>query len=181
MKNFAVILILLLSSQLLNAQSETTKALATRFHDHSSSFYFYQNTLRMLNQNDSKEFDELIRNIEKMRFLMVNKTDDNFKENEYKKILDQYKTESFESMMTGRMGGRNFDIYMKDEKGSPLGTVILLNDSSRLYVLDIIGSVDLSKASQLFQTISSSPDIDKRIKAITNFQSKPKDNKIKVE
>ena len=39
--------------------------------DHS--LYFYQNTLRMLNQTENKEFDELIKDIEKMKFLMIEK------------------------------------------------------------------------------------------------------------
>ncbi|MEJ0056880.1 MAG: hypothetical protein WDN75_15230 [Bacteroidota bacterium] len=60
------------SSSLVWAQAKTTEALQSRF-DNSLSLYFYKNTLRMLNQSDNKDFDEMIRNIEKLKFLMVNK------------------------------------------------------------------------------------------------------------
>src|SRR6188768_2757483 len=102
------------SSTLLMAQSATTQALSDKFKD-AFSLYFYKNTLRMLNQNDSPEFDEIIKNIEKMRFLMLDKDALKFGKNEYRKLVVNYQSEAFESMMTGRSDGRNFDVYMKDQ------------------------------------------------------------------
>lgn len=167
MKKFVFVVTFLFSSSLLMAQSATTQALASQFTD-AFSLYFYKNTLRMLNQNDSPEFDDMIKNIEKMRFLMIDKDAVKFGKNEYKKLVGNYQTESFENMMTGRANGRNFDVYMKDQKGSSLGTVILVNDSSSLYILDIIGTIDMSKASQLFQTLNQSSDIGQKIKQFTD-------------
>ena len=180
MKKFAIALTFLFSSTLLMAQSETTQALASQFTD-AFSLYFYKNTLRMLNQSDSPEFDEMIKNIEKMRFLIVDKGASKFGKNEYKKLVGNYQKESFESMMTGRANGRNFDVYMKDKKGSPLGTVVLVNDSSSLYVLDIIGTIDMSKASQLFQTLNQSSDIGQQIKQFADRKAYKSKDAQKVE
>lgn len=181
MKKVVIVIVFLFSSTLLMAQSVTTQSLGTKFPD-AFSLYFYKNTLRMLNQTDSPEFDEMIKNIEKMRFLMVNKGTEKFGKNEYKKLVSDYQKESFESMMTGRSNGRNFDVYMKDQKGSPLGTVVLVNDSSSLYVLDIIGTIDMSNASQLFQTLNQSSDIGQQIKQFTDRAgNKSKGPQIKVE
>jgi hypothetical protein len=171
MKKNALAFMLLLSSTMLMAQSATTQTLASNFND-AFSLYFYKNTLRMLNQTDSPEFDEMIKNIEKMRFLMINKEESKFGKNEYKNLVTNYQDEKFENMMTGRSNGRNFDVYMKDQKGSPLGTVVLVNDSSSLYVLDIIGSIDLSKATQLFQTLDQSTDIGQKIRQFTDHKDK---------
>jgi len=177
MKKFIIgVITFLCSSTLLMAQSATTQALADKFTD-AFSLYFYKNTLRMLNQNDSPEFDEMIKNIEKMRFLMLDKDAVKFEKNEYKKLVGNYQNEAFENMMTGRFNGRNFDVYMKDKKGSPLGTVILVNDSSSLYVLDIIGTIDMSKASQLFQTLNQSTDIGQQIKQFTSRKESKSNNK----
>ena len=66
---------------------------------------------------------------------------------------------------------------MKDKKGSSLGTVVLVNDSTSLYVLDIIGTIDVRKASSLFSTIDSSSDIGKQIKNFTNRKEKELENK----
>jgi hypothetical protein len=180
MKKFIIVITFLFSSTLLMAQSATTQALASQFSD-AFSLYFYKNTLRMLNQNDSPEFDEMIKNIEKMRFLRIDKDEAKFGKNEYKKLVSTYQSESFESMMTGRSNGRNFDVYIKDQKNSPLGTVVLVNDSSSLYVLDIIGTIDMSKASQLFQTLSQSSDIGQQFKQYTNQNEKWKAKKSRAE
>ncbi len=151
------------------AQSKTTQALDERFE--GLSLYFYKNTLRMLNQKDDKDFDELIKNIEKMKFLMIDK-EDKFGKNDYKKLVSEYQAESFELGMTSRYQGRTFDIYLKDKKGSSLGTVVLVNDSTSLYVLDIIGTIDVRKASSLFSAIDESSDIGKQIKNFTDRKGK---------
>ena len=135
----------------------------------------------MLNQSDNKEFDELIKDIEKLKFLMVDKTLKNFGPLEYKKLKNDYLNEDYENVMTSRLEGRNFDMYMKDKKGSSLGTVLLVNDSTNLYVLDMIGTIDLTKAGSLFNTIDQSTDIGQRIRNFADHKDKRKDDKEKGE
>jgi hypothetical protein len=43
--------------------------------------------------------------------------------------------------------------------------VVTVNDSTNLYVLDIIGSISLDNVTKLFSTIDESTDIGKKIKA----------------
>lgn len=130
----------------------------------------------MLNQKNDPDFDALIKDIEKMKFLMIDK-EGLFDKGEYKKLLSDYKAESFEPILTSRYQGKNFDIYMKDKKGASLGTVVLVNDSTSLYVLDIIGTIDVSKASSLFNAIDGSSDIGKQIKNFTDKKGKEFDRK----
>jgi hypothetical protein len=169
MKKITLLLALLVSCTIGISQSLTTQQLARKF-DGALSLYFYKNTLRMLNQSESKEFDDLIKDIEKMKFVMIDKAD-KLDGKAYKALTNEYKKESFEPVMTSRHQGRNFDIFVKDKKGSPLGTVVLVNDSTSLIVLDIIGTMDITKAYTLFNTIDNSTDIGNRIK---NFVDKDK-------
>ena len=164
MKKLKILFLAALFPLLTKAQSETTQALQKQYND-AFTLYFYKNTLRMLNQTDSPEFDELIKDIEKMKFLMIDKTKVKFANSDYKKLLKRYTTESYEEIMTTRFQGKNFDIYLKDKKGATLGTVMLVNDSTSLYVLDILGTIDVSKATQLFSTLDESSDIGKKIKS----------------
>jgi hypothetical protein len=80
--------------------------------------------------------------------------------------------------MTGRMQGRSFDVYIKDK---PRGTVVLVNDSTNLYVLDMIGTIDASKVGSLFSTIDQSTDIGQRIKNFTDHKGKKDWKKDKEE
>lgn len=168
---YLLVVVCIFSSGMVIGQANTTQALQKEF-DGSLSLYFYKNTLRMLNQKDNKEFDELIQNIEKMKFLMVDKTTRNFGMAEYQKLKADYQKEYYESILTSRYQGKNMDIYLKDKKGQTPGTLVLVNDSTSLYVLDIVGTFDVSKAGALFSVIDDSSDIGQQIKNFTNHKKK---------
>ena len=158
--NMKYILIVLLAifTFSVQGQSKTTEKLHKKYNE-SLALFFYNNTLRMINQTDDKEFDELIKDVEKMKFLMIKK--EGFGKDDYNKLISDYKSESFEEMMTSRHEGKNFDVYMKD--GNSKGMIVAVNDSENLYVLDIVGSVPLNKITKFFSEIDESTEIGKRI------------------
>ena len=120
----------------------------------------------MLNQSEDKSFDELIKDVEKMKFIMITK-DANFGVPQYKTLVSGYKSEAFEEIMTSRYQGRNFDVFLKDDDGKIQGMVVTVSDSTSLYVLDIVGSVALDKITTLFKTIDDNTDIREKIKKFT--------------
>lgn len=152
-------------------QTKTTQSVDDKYE--GLTLYFYRNTLRMLNQKEDKDFDELIKDIEKMRFLMIDKANSKFTKEDYQKLLAGYQGEEYEEMMTGRYDGRNFDVYLKEKNGDVKGTVILANDSTSLIILDILGKIALNKAPDLFKAIDGSTDIGKKIQ---NFMGKDEKN-----
>ena len=158
-----VVLMLVLISSSSFGQSKTTEALSKKYTD-AMAFFFYNNTLRMLNQKDDKGFDELIKDIEKMKLLMIKKA----KDFNYKKITSDYKAEAFEEIITSRYQGKNFDVYLKESDGKTKGMIVLVNDSASLYVLDIVGRIALDKVTQIYKTIDESSDITNKIKAFSN-------------
>jgi len=153
-------------SSIVAAQSKTTEALHKKNED-ALSLFFYNNTLRMLNQSGDPNFDALIKDIQKMKFLMID-TKSGFSSTEYKKLTAGYKSEKFEEIMTSRFQGKNFDVFLKDTSGKTEGMVVLVNDSTSLYVLDIVGSIALDKVTDLYKTLDSSADIGKKIKSFTD-------------
>lgn len=166
---------ILLLPLLALAQTKTTEALEKKYN--GFKLYFYKNTLRMLNQKEDKNFDELIKDIEKMRFLMINKTKGTFNDTEYKQLLKSYRSESYDEVMTSRFQGREFDVYVRESGGRVKGTVIVANDSTNLFVLDILGRVELSKATSLFQAIGGNTDIGVKIKDFMGGSDSHKEKK----
>lgn len=150
----------------LMAQSSTTESLQKK-HGDALQLFFYNNTLRMLNQQEDSGFDELIKDIEKMRFLLIKKAESGFDEQDFKKLIADYKAEAFEEVMTSRHQGKNFDVYLKEKDGKTKGMLVLINDAQSLYVLDILGRVALDKVTQLYNTLDESTDIGQKIKAFT--------------
>lgn len=157
------------------AQTKTTEALHKK-NEEAFSLFFYNNTLRMLNQSGDKNFDELIKDIQKMKFLMIDKKA-SFTSEDYRKLTSGYKSEKFEEIMTSRYQGKNFDIFLKDSSGKTEGMVVLVNDSTSLLVLDIVGSIALNKVTDLYKTLDNSTDIGQKIKNFTSKNdSKGKEN-----
>lgn len=157
------------------AQSSTTEALAKK-HSDALALFFYNNTLRMLNQTEDKNFDELIKDIEKMKFLMIKKEGDTYNAAGYKKLVGEYRSEAYEEIMTSRFDGKNFDILLKERDGKTKGMLVLVNDEQSLYVLDIIGSIALNNVTKLYETIGKSSDIGQKIRAFTHDEDKDKDD-----
>jgi hypothetical protein len=168
---YILILLLIVCTVGAKAQTKTTENLHKKYSE-SLAFFFYNNTLRMVNLTEDKEFDELIRDVEKMKFLMIKKQD--FAKDDYKKLVSDYKAESFEEMMTSRHEGKNFDVYMKDGKSK--GMIVTVNDDENLYVLDIVGSIPLNKVTKLFSAIDESSEIGKKIKQFTSDEDDDDDD-----
>jgi len=180
MKKRLIAFIIFLSPFSILAQSKTVETLQKKFED-SFTLFFYKNTLRMLNQTDNRQFDEMVKNIEKMRFMMIDKTKKLFAAADYKKLVAAYKAETYEEIMTTRYKGKTFDVYLKDKKGSSVGTVVLVNDSTRLYVLDILGTIDISKAGSLFSALDENSEIGQKIKSFLGKDDTHKDRRKKKE
>jgi hypothetical protein len=168
--NLFFLFIITMASAAVCAQSNTTESLHKKYGD-SRAFFFYNNTLRMLNQAEDKGFDELIKDIEKVKFLMIHKNNADFN---YKKLVGDYKAEAFEEMMTSRVEGKNFDVFVKENGGKTKGMLVLINDSTDLYVLDIVGSIALNQVTNLYKTIDRSADMGKIIRDFSSGDDKKK-------
>ena len=167
------ILVLVLTIFHLNvasAQSEATEKLQKRYPD-SRAFFFYNNTLRMINQQEDTEFDELIKDIEKMKLLLIKKDNKGF---DYKKLVAEYKSDSFEEIMTSRHEGKSFDIYVKEKNGDTKAMLVLVNDDENLFVLDIVGKIAFDKVTKLYSVIDDSGDIGRRIQNFVDGDKKEK-------
>lgn len=175
MQKLSVVLLLVLISASGFSQSKTTNALGDSYG--SRTFFFYNNTLRMINQEENREFDELIKNIEKMKLVWVQKKEKNFGPQQYKKLITDYKSEAFEEIMTSRYNGKNFDVYLKEKNNKTQGMIVTVNDSESVYVLDIVGSIELSNVTKFFKTLDESSDVGRRIKNTINAVNGDQDSK----
>ncbi len=159
MKSLQILLIALLLPFIANAQSNTTD----RFHeDHedATSLFFYRNTLRMFNVKDNPKIDELIRDIEKMKFLTISKSGAEFTTDEYRSLVNNYHDESFEDLMTMRSEGNNFNVLIKEKNKVTHGLVVLLDSDENFSILDIKGAVPIDRVVELVGYVQSAEDFD---------------------
>lgn len=171
------VLFLFLATISVSGQSKTTEALQKKYED-SRAFFFYNNTLRMINQSEDKEFDDIIKDIEKMKLLMVKKSAVGF---HYNDVVKDYKGEMFEEVMTSRHQGKNFDVFLKEKDGKTNAMLVLVNDDENLFVLDIVGSISLDKVTKLYSEIDESSDIGKKIEQFIKKDNDEEDKEDKGE
>lgn len=162
MKKLTGILLLALALGPAFGQTKTTQQLDEKYS--GLSLYFYKNTLKMLNQIENKEFDEIVKDIEKMRFIMIDRNTENFSNQDYNKLKNDYINESYEEVMTSRFDGRNFTVYVREVSGNVKGTIILASDSTQLFVLDILGKVAIEKVPAFFNSLGENSEIGGKIK-----------------
>lgn len=163
MKTFFAGVFLFISS-LCVAQTETTNEFDRMYS--SRTFFLYNNTLRMINQGGDKAFDELVKDIEKMKVVWVSKKDKNFGAEQYKKLVTSYKAEKFEEVMNTRYEGKSFNAYIKEKDGDTKGVVITVDDGENVYVMDIVGKIALNQMTNLFSTLDNNSDIGQRFKSM---------------
>ena len=164
MKHLLLIIVLIACGmQSAQAQTKTTELLDKKTD--GTSLYFYKNTLRMLNQKEDPQFDEMIKDIEKIRFVMIDVREQNFTKADYNSLKADYtKKEFYEEIMNGRMDGKSMNIYVREDNGKVKGTIIMAQDSSNLYVLDILGKIAIEKASSLFKMIDENSDVARNLR-----------------
>jgi hypothetical protein len=170
-KRFVLLFSFITLSFSLAAQSKVTEDLQK--NSDSKAFFFYNNTLRMINQQEDPEFDALVKDIEKMKLLIVRKNSSSFN---YSSLVNNYKKDAFEEAMSSRFEGKNFDVYFKTEGKKTKGMLVLVNDATDLYVLDIVGSIALNQISKLYKELDESSDLGSKIRNFTD-QGKKKEVK----
>ncbi|UII23599.1 DUF4252 domain-containing protein [Fulvivirga ligni] len=152
MQKIIFLLAFVMLPMLSEAQSETTQQFSKE-HEEAQVFFFYKNTLKMLNQNDSEEFAELIKDIDKMKFIIADKAKSNVGDNDYNELVKGYKSEHFEELMTMRHQGMKVNVYIQEDDGVTTGLVFLMTDNEKLSILDVKGSVPLNKLASIISKV----------------------------
>jgi hypothetical protein len=167
MKNILLVLFLL-TAAVCSAQTKTTNELSEKYS--SWTVFLYHNTLRMINQSDDKNYDELIKDIEKVKIVSVNKKEKGFGDSQYKTLVNSYKAEKYEEIMTTRYEDKNFNAYIREKDGETKGMVVTVNDTENVYVMDIVGKVALNKIMSLFSSLQGNTDIKDKVQELVRKQ-----------
>ena len=151
-----IIFSLLLAPAFVFAQSKTTQ----KFHEEHKDaqvLFFYKSTLKMLYEvveiEETAELKDLVKDIETMKFVRVDKNKTQIDKTYFKKLVSEYHDDDFEDLMTMRQEDMNINVYIKESGGETKGLVLLMENDENLAVLDIKGFVPLNKLAKLATTV----------------------------
>ena len=153
-----LVLILLTCGTTVLAQTDATQELHEEY-DGAFTLFFYKSTLRMLNMKSTQEYYEMVKDIEKAKFINISRDEDRDYQSDLKEYQANLNAEGYEAIMTMRYDGNDMNIYEREEDGESQGMVLVVFAPDYWIILDILGRFDMQNASKLIGTIQSF-DID---------------------
>ena len=155
MKLIAILVLALLPCYTL-AQSKVMRNLSEEFPD-GRVFMFYHSSLRMLNVEDDPDFDRMIRDIEKIKVLMIEKEESFESEKVLSEIKDGLEDEEFEELMAVKSKDYNIGVYILEDDESE-GFFLLMNEDDNLIAIDLVGSMPIGDIGQLVDKIKEAKE-----------------------
>ena len=152
--------LLIISSVLfLNISSYTQSKTIEKLHDqYEDAFvlFFYHNTLQMLNPNKDEQLDALIRDIDKMKFIRIDKSTHAISMEQLNTLYKNYEEEKFEELLNLREKSTQVKALIKEKEGITYGLSIIMNNEDSLNVFDIKGSLPVEKIMDFIQFMMNS-------------------------
>jgi len=138
------------------AQTKETKKF---YEDHpqARAYYFYKSVIRMIDFTDSDEYFDMVKGIEKavlVNFDSLSISDQDLLQ--YKKSIEN---NAYEEAMTFRRSRGTASVYIKEDNGKMEGLIVFMKADSQVFILDIIGKVELSKLMDLTNKFEDFKDI----------------------
>ena len=119
-------------------------------------FHFTPSTLRMLNLQQDPAFDELIKGVERMSFLVMKP--DKFSPNTYFETADKLMTEeNYEEYIIWDGDGDELQVFGKPKTKEMVG---LAKYQEKLFVFDLKGTIDLRKIPDIYEKAISQDSSD---------------------
>jgi len=107
----------------------------------------------MLNTDNNPAFKDLAKDIEKIMVLIYKKEKQKISREDIIQLKDNLKKEKYVALMLINENGNNIDLYKRDKKGKTVGFAALIDNKDGLVLIDIKGSIDVSKFMDLKKKI----------------------------
>jgi len=164
MKKLVVTLLLVMCATAAFGQSKTVENYR-QDNEPDNALFFYKSTLRMFarvaadfakDPAEVPDLGSLIEGIEKIKYFMYRYSSD--QQDQYKTIKSGVTDEGYETVISGKFGPNNMEMYMKEKRGKPVGFVVLVVGEEGMQVMDIEGMPDLNKLVEFSQYVSGNSD-----------------------
>jgi hypothetical protein len=131
----------------LNAQSETIGNWAEK-NQGFTKLCFYPTTLRMINLNHDSSFNTIIKDIKKLKIVMVSDKK-LIKQGDILTLKQGIRAEDYKDMVQMRQGKNSFTIFVKENHEKPVGFTGIIDSNESLVVIDLEGYISPEVIQQL--------------------------------
>jgi hypothetical protein len=149
MKTLLISILTLFLSLTALAQSRTVSQFLEKYEP-SASFYLYPSTLRMINRDNNRDYQKLVRHIKKLSFLTYEKAQNNLNQSSITRFRDELTKEQYEELLSFRDAGNQVFVYARGN--NPEAYVSLVDNEETLMMFDMQGAPDLPSLMRLVQS-----------------------------
>jgi len=117
-----------------------------------TELYFYASTLRMINIQRNPGFDEMVKDIRRMKFFKLR----DYKINEIRELAGQFKEEGFEELMT--MEGKDETFYILGRSDDEF--ISLVKAEGDMIAVSLEGKIGVHKIPELIESLNADNFLD---------------------
>lgn len=153
MRRLLLISSFLVITQIIVLSQSNSMEKFRKVYPEDQNVFFYSSTLNMLNTDNNPAFKDLAKDIEKIMVLIYKKEKQKISREDIIQLKDNLKKEKYVALMLINENGNNIDLYKRDKKGKTVGFAALIDNKDGLVLIDIKGSIDVSKFMDLKKKI----------------------------
>jgi hypothetical protein len=148
MRNAFIFILLVLSTSCLAQNSAVTEFKEN--HGAALSLYFYPSTLRMINLERNKEFDEMIRHVKKARFFRMDSG--SVTKEDLQSLITKLSEDGFEEMMMVKNQEMDLRIWGIDQRIPE--TVVITKNGHEVMLLEVEGMINVAKIPKIMESFN---------------------------
>ncbi len=153
MRRLLLISSFLVITQIIVLSQSNSMEKFRKVYPEDQNVFFYSSTLNMLDTDNNHAFKDLAKDIEKIMVLIYKKEKQKISREDIIQLKDNLKKEKYVALMLINENGNNIDLYKRDKKGKTVGFAALIDNKDGLVLIDIKGSIDVSKFMDLKKKI----------------------------
>jgi hypothetical protein len=125
-------------------------------HATALSLYFYPSTLRMVNLDRSKDFDNMIRDIRKARFFKMDSGA--VTPHDLQKFTGELSAQGFEEIMFIKNRQMDVQVWALEKRNPEI--IIISKSEEDLLLLEVIGMINIAKIPGLIENFRQNAFLD---------------------
>ena len=152
-----IILALMLSPLLSLAQGKTMRELSDQYPD-AFELMFYHSSLNMLNIEDNEDYARVIRDIDRIKLIRIEKDEFDFASGDLSDIRETLADRSYEELMMVTSKDSKISVFIQEDGDDVEGFFLYMDEEEAFTAIDVRGYIQLQDIGLLVEKLK---DIDK--------------------
>ena len=122
-------------------------------YDEARVFMIYHSSLNMLNIEDNEDFTRVVRDIDRIKVLIIDKSESEFTSSNLDDLRETLEDRSYEELMTFDSKENNIAVFIQEDDEDIEGFFLYMEEEESFTAIDVRGSIQLKDIGLLVEKI----------------------------